>query len=402
VFRRLVFFFLLLSGPGAMAQQGGIPHIDSVTYNLYMNGSWKELKEEGHKAIKQHQDFYYLYFRTGVAYFELKKYRVAQKYLQKAYGYNRYDDHLNYWLYYTLFANEKYDEAFRLSKKFADTTARYFGIKKPSGLNMIDVYGGKKIPNTTQYFGNTLLAGAGFNHRVGKGISFYHCFSYLQEHFTIADMRQEQYFLQANIPLTNTFALKPAASIVYLDVKSTDSLLPDFNKYYYLGSLTAVKSFPFFDISLVPSVSDFSNPNQSQTQLQLAGGFTLYPFYNNWFKISYQHIAQQTNPSTSIHTADYIVASVKPFSRLEIKGTYYTGNIKFANELNGYVVNNSPDLLKNRFSAQAELQLCTHLVVYGYYNMEKRNGLYFDFNTLNPEQLNYSYQTLVTGLKIIL
>jgi hypothetical protein len=57
--------------------------VDQKTYTLYLNKQWKELIEAGNLAKKNNIDFYYLQYRMGIAYYELKRYRKAITFLKK-------------------------------------------------------------------------------------------------------------------------------------------------------------------------------------------------------------------------------------------------------------------------------------------------------------------------------
>jgi len=79
--------FLFLCGLSTKAQNiRDFKTIDSLSYYLYSNSKWQELSELNYS---QEIDYHYLNLRIGIAFYQLKKYHRAEKYLLKAYLQNK-------------------------------------------------------------------------------------------------------------------------------------------------------------------------------------------------------------------------------------------------------------------------------------------------------------------------
>ena len=76
------------------------PKVDKETYAYFLNGQWKELIETGKKAKQAGIDFYYLQIRMGIAHYNLKKYRQAIPYLEKALEQSPDDEFTKEYLYF--------------------------------------------------------------------------------------------------------------------------------------------------------------------------------------------------------------------------------------------------------------------------------------------------------------
>ena len=89
----------MLIGFSANAQHvSDFKTIDSLSYYLYSNAKWQELSEIN---TTKDIDYHYLNLRIGIAFFQLKKYHRAEKYLLKAYQQNQSSNVTAYYLYYT-------------------------------------------------------------------------------------------------------------------------------------------------------------------------------------------------------------------------------------------------------------------------------------------------------------
>jgi hypothetical protein len=91
---------------------------DSLTWKLYLDKNWHLLLKESENAFRKGLDFYYLRIRAGVAAYELKKYRKAAFYLQKAFTANEKDDFVNSYYYWALAMSGREDEAACLADRF--------------------------------------------------------------------------------------------------------------------------------------------------------------------------------------------------------------------------------------------------------------------------------------------
>ena len=84
----------------------------------------------------------------------------------------------------------------------------------------------------------------------------------------------------------------------------------------------------------------------------------------------------------------------EPFSKLSVKLSYLANQKDNIVEENGYLINNSIDFTKSRFSVLLNGTVSRHLTVYGLYQSEQKQE--------PVQKLNYKYNVFVAGLKFAL
>ena len=82
--RYILTIFLFSSTFLSVFAQKSWVEADKESYLLYTSGNWADLADYGQKAADNGFDFYYLNLRTGIAFYQLKKWAKAEKYCLKA------------------------------------------------------------------------------------------------------------------------------------------------------------------------------------------------------------------------------------------------------------------------------------------------------------------------------
>ena len=85
--------------------------VDASTYTYYEQGEWKKLIETGKKSLDKGIDFYYLQYRMGVAYYQLKKYRKAAEFFEKVLKETPKDVLAQEYLYYSYLFSGMFEDA---------------------------------------------------------------------------------------------------------------------------------------------------------------------------------------------------------------------------------------------------------------------------------------------------
>ncbi len=111
--------------------------VDASTYTYYEQGEWKKLIETGKKSLDKGIDFYYLQYRMGVAYYQLKKYRKAAEFFEKVLKETPKDVLAQEYLYYSYLFSGMYEDA------------RVFGNTLPPDMQKkLNIYHDKQIVNS--------------------------------------------------------------------------------------------------------------------------------------------------------------------------------------------------------------------------------------------------------------
>lgn len=129
----------------AFGQNPDFKEVDSVTYALFQQENWKELKRYTKTLEDDEFNTYYFNVRLGIAYFNLKEYHSAEKYLLRAISNNSidYPRQYLYWTYMMLgeevLARTVYNRLTDDGKKAVDY--------KESAVQNLDIEMGIKAPS---------------------------------------------------------------------------------------------------------------------------------------------------------------------------------------------------------------------------------------------------------------
>ncbi|GDX52465.1 hypothetical protein LBMAG27_15120 [Bacteroidota bacterium] len=386
--------------------QKSIHHFDSLTLVQLENRDWKKLIATGKQAVKEKKEFYYLYYRMGAAFYNLKKYRKAQHHFEKAYQYNQFDDELKESLFNTMKLNENYDEAYRFSKTFSDSLKIKTETEKLVFINQLDASFAMNNPDSASYSQEGIqnyplfskyIFGVGLNHRIGRGISLYHHYSGTSLNTTLYKFYQSHYFLEANIPLIKHFIVQPSVGFISQKTFFTNlQINPDKNSYY-LFSLNLKKSIPFFDFNISGSASDFYKVNQ----LQFTGGIKFYPLCNS--KISFGAEYLGMNQQNSYYQSGFSLSgSYKPFSFLQFNASYFNGDSLYnQNNENGFVLNDNSALLKSRWIAGCSIFLPHKITLDFMYGRDSKiYPVINPFTSVHDGSIKYGYNFFSASFKI--
>jgi hypothetical protein len=129
----LFIFFLFV----AKAQEKlNYAEVDKQSYQLYLEEKWPELIQFSEEARKQGIDFFYLQARTGIAWYNLVKYRNAVPWFLKAYANDKSFEWLQEYVYYSLVFSGRKLEAIKYAPFFSDAMKKKIGFEE-TGLTRI-------------------------------------------------------------------------------------------------------------------------------------------------------------------------------------------------------------------------------------------------------------------------
>ena len=100
-------FFMLASARG----QHNYKQVDSLSYVLYSKAKWQELADFGKEIEPEEFDFYLLNLRLGLAYYNLKKYKNALVFFEKAYSNDSTSQVVIVYLMWSYYFEEDFDNA---------------------------------------------------------------------------------------------------------------------------------------------------------------------------------------------------------------------------------------------------------------------------------------------------
>jgi tetratricopeptide (TPR) repeat protein len=133
MYRLLVcILFVLGVGKVSVAQTTySYQYVDSATYQQWLNKDWKGIISLNKSSQKQNLDFYYLRLRTGIAYYNMGKYRKASQYFNMIFENDSSNVLAIEYLYYCyLFSGQSF-AALQLKKSFNEELKQKIGSTNP-------------------------------------------------------------------------------------------------------------------------------------------------------------------------------------------------------------------------------------------------------------------------------
>ena len=198
--------------------------VDRQSYALYEQQQWKPLIALARSAMKQDIDFYYLWYRLGIAYYELKKYRQAIPCFENVLQQSPDDRTAQEYLYYAYLFAGRQEDARMLSLTFDEALLERLNLNNdPVLINALGVeyklyqFDDFTAPDMTpandldqKVRKNLNYSNINLTHLTRKSFSLFHAFSYLWGLNRVYDplgvvyefdenLRQFQYYLAGNV-----------------------------------------------------------------------------------------------------------------------------------------------------------------------------------------------------------
>ena len=431
----LVSMVLLLA---VQAQQKlNFPEVDKTSYEFYTQGKWKELIDYSKEAHRQGIHFFYLQARTGIAYFNLKKYRTASEWFLKAWEHDQSFEWLQEYLYYSLLWGDRIAEASKIAGSFYPDIQKKIGFSNnqitrvgleagyssnPDFKTLIEAPHGQQAGvgedyGEAFYLKNHHFESFDLSHRISPRISLNHNLTHLglnQEQrvdwgskntFPIK-INQFQYFINPHFVLGRKLNVSPAVSAIW---GSQDIFLGGFTgnsiKRFYASSnrfsdfvfSTSVWShFGNFSPGAEINLANISNNNFTQ----LSGWLTIYPFSNqNFYFAPRVYFKNSVEKSFSFNT--FGISGGMQLGPVHFYGQYLNGEMVNFVESGGYLVSNFSGTSEQKFSGSLYFPMGKkHQLVLRYINQDVTETYRVYNNLIESNSVNYSFvkHTLTGGI----
>lgn len=402
-YKAIIFFLLSVVVLNVNAQQElNFRIVEDSSYALYLKHDWKQLQKLGHRAIRQNIDYFYLRERLGIAFYEQKKYQLALPQFVAANNLNSGDELVQEYIYYAYAFDNRYDEALRYSKQFNKALQVKTKSARPAPVNMVMADFTAKLPSNTSVAFPFYFLSVGLNHRITKGYSAYHAYSYSWQKYTQGNYGQHRYYLAVNIPLKKGFALTPAFSMLYDHYSDSIIRYPEppnppgpprieiqkRGYFSFIGSVNVSGSFPYVRVDLTNAFSNLDTAYQIQHTL----GITVYPLANQKLAIGGALIVHTNNFYKNI--APLVQATLRfnapQFFAFNVVYTY--AGVYNYHLYNGYLVQNGYDLLRSNLTVAPEFIIKRRYSIYAAYQFETK--------TSRTTGVNYFAHGITLGTKL--
>ncbi|MGB3947941.1 MAG: hypothetical protein WBM13_08150 [Bacteroidia bacterium] len=429
----ILFFILFQHSYAQKITNSAIAEQEST--RLYYTQDWKKLGVYTEKAISNGYDYYYMRMRSGISYFEQKKYVKAIRHFQKALFFNS-DTLAQEYLYYSYLFSGRVAEAKMLTKTFSDKLIKKIKPSKNKIIESIYTEGGVGLTNLENNYQNIDIDGlydiygeatinktmrylhVGLNHQVTNNLSIYHGYSNIgidllrkikfnnKDTLDSYKLTQHDYYITSNIQLKG-ISIAPAFHFINVGFGRLNASYNSLQYKYifskkdtsfvnYVTSLALSKSVGIFTYGLSSSYSQLNSYNQ----LQIGLSASYLPLANNNLYGSTNIVLLNENNENRIIIAQKLGAKI--ISRLWAEAGITYGNLQNYNENNAFVVFNTGDKILYKYGVALIAPFHKNIELSIRYDRFNRESTYYRMNNLlniEPVTVNYNTQTIVGGIK---
>ncbi len=390
--RIIIILVILISSYNLFAQKiRNFSWYNKFTYGLYEKKDWNKLIKEGHLAIKAGYDFYYLRMRIGIAYYELKEYKLAISEFEHALKFNEADPLTVEYLYYS----------YKLSGRVLDANLVYIKYKKqvqsrkissPIGFlkSIYTELGLKMISPSTPDYGALKYAHIGIEHQLGSRLNIYHGYARIgQNQYETSNTKgfrnfpaetkyiQNEYYLKATLPV-----IKGVQLMGTLHTQSViDSV--EYSNIAFLGGInTSIKLLDLFASFGTARIDDVTN-----TQFSI--GTTIYTQKNQnvYFKSILTYHLDDSTENIIFYQKAGLRTGVNTW--FEFHGSF--GNMKNVQEEDGFYLYNVTNNLDMKLGVTSIFLLNKNTKLFIGYTAESLE--------VSDTQLPYKRHYFFTGLQ---
>ena len=358
--------------------------IDSLSYDQYQKGEWKNLVQYAEKNINDGIDFPFLRLRVAYGNFMIQNYSKAAYHYEKVLENDSYNETAIYYLYLCY----KYLDRDLIASVAASKLDNETKIKedlKPFGVSQFDLESSYKYPNlSTRGNATYLRAGLGFN--LGWHAKFYQSIAFydqkitntptgLPPRVTNSNSQQFEYYAKLGLPINAKLSMIGAFHYLNTNITSTT-----YQNAIGFGGLKYDGNYFNFQADASFGYSAMSKINQYNATLGFLpfGNLNLYSFTKGSFLM-------QDGVSRPIFSEVLGIKAVKNLW-IEANGTF--GGLDNYLDADALYIYNALDVSKNKLGATLFFTFIPKSILQFNYSLENK--------TENTYQTNYT-QHSITG-----
>ena len=380
MYKYLILAFLFL--PILLKSQEKITfqQVDSLTYQYFIKGKWKELINLTKKSEPQGIESKFLYQRAGYAYFMTADYFAAREQYEKALKYDMVDQVTLEYLYYCGLNTGSEESALYYAKNLAAETQKRLGIVSIKPIDVLDAELNYKSNNATTRSDPSYYR-VGIKTQLGYRLSLYQSVSYYGQTIDGNRTKQPEYFALLKWTVTPKIQLKGAFHGINTKIMS-------YSYPAYLGFLGVSSQINRFNLE--GNVSVLSLDTATVHQFGIQSTINLPGRSGVYFTSGLTGITEN-GTSRALFSQSVGLKCIKNFWA---EGNVTLGNLKNYNSLNALYVYNSYDPTVFRTGMTLFYYLNQHITLIGNLTYDQK-----EFgNNLNNNQY-YNQLSLSGGIK---
>jgi hypothetical protein len=428
----LLFFFTY----SVQSQQSiSISEADITSYKLYQQGNWKELIRYAEEVRSNGVDFFYLQARTGIAYYNLKKYRQAGEWFLRTWE-NDQPEWLQEYLYYSLLYSGRKLEAEKHAGVFSEQVKAKTGFSGRQITRVAFEAGYSFNPDLTElqtaphgsqagvgddygeafFLKNYHFGSFDLSHRLSPGFNVAHSFTYIgmkkeelvewgnRNTFPVG-INQFQYFMNPYFVVGKKLYLSPSAHFIWGSYDMYLGYINQGDRDFYnttvkysdiVFSAAAWTHFGMMAPGFELNMADISDSSFVQTSAWL----TVYPLSNLNFYFTPQVYFKNKGGSGMEYIASGVTAGAQ-LGPVHFTGQYLSGEMKDFIESGGYVISNFPGTSKRKLSGSLLFpagEKAQFVVRYIIHDVSDTYRVYANLAEINSIDYQYRKHTFTAGI----
>lgn len=428
---------ILISAAEAIAQiKLNYPEVEKQSYQLFQDKKWPELIQFATEARKQGIDFFYLQVRTGIAFYNLRKYRNSADWFLKAYANDKSFEWLQKYVYYSLVFSARQAEVVKYAPFFSDTMKKKIGFKEIGVTRMAYETGYSYNPDfenlKTRAFSTDVNLGEDYgegyflknynfhsldlSHRVAPNFTLNHNLTYIGvKREAVVDwngqtsspisINQFQYFINPVWVIGKKLNISPSMNLIFGsgDVYA-GRLISNSSKSYRISKTNY--SNAVFSTSVWSDFGNFSsgleinagNINDSKFT-QMSSWVTFYPLSNT--KLYFTPKVYFKSGTDSFGWNAFGISGGATLGNVHLSGQYLFGNMENFVESAGYVISNFPGKADRKMMGSVYFPVgkkYQFVLRYINQNVIEKYQVYTEGYKSNTLEYNYLKQTITAGI----
>lgn len=430
-----VILIFLLSGFYSVAQEKwNFAEVDKKSYELFTQQKWAELDGFAEEARNHGIDFFYLQARSGIANYNLKKYRKATGYFLKAWENDQSFEWLQEYLYYSLVYSGRAVEASKVASKFSAAIKEKINYQNMKPMRAAVEAGFSFNPDFSELsattFDENLAVGENYgeafflknyhfesvdySHQLAPGFWLSHNFTHLginreeqvfwgsRNSFPI-DIRQNQYFINPVFALGKRWNVSSSATFIW---GKSDLVLGNYTPGTFYNSSLKYSDFIFsastwshfgnFALGTEVNFANIYNEGFSQ----YSAWITYYPFSNARFYLT-PRVYFKNNADGGFGFNTLGISGGTQLGPVHVYGQYLTGEMKNFIEPAGYVIANFPGRSTQKIMGTLYFPIGKkYQIVVRYINQDiyEKYNVYTNRLISNSQEHKYIKHTITAGL----
>jgi hypothetical protein len=382
----LIIFVCLFSLLAKAQIESDYQKIDSLSYDQYQKGEWKNLVKYSEKNIADGIDFPLLRLRVAYADFMLQNYSNAAHHYEKVLENDSYNETAKYYLYLCYkYLNRDLIASVAASK--LDNETKIKENLKPFGVYQFDLESSYKYPNlNTRGNATYLRAGLGFN--LGWHAKFYQSIAFFNQNIknpqtgltprvTDSNSQQFEYYAKLGLPINEQLSV--IGAFHYLNTNITSNTYQNtigFGGLKYDGNCFNFQADASFGYSATSKINQY---NATLGVLPL-GNLNLYSFTKGSFVI-------QNGNSRPVFSEVFGFKAAKNLW-LEANGTF--GGLDNYLDADALYIYNALDISQNKLGATLFFTFTPKSILQLNYSLENKIE--------NTNQNNYLQHSITGGI----